>query len=628
MKKCAILAMAAGGLFGVAHAQPVIDDSTSMPEISATAPEAGYNSRVVQLVFNVGPPSETGGDWRARATATKGGSRFSFSPGPGATTNPIGITGIGLAFSQDAAGLPADSTFDFRVKFYLDPVGGSPVNPLALPATPDATITGTLTAFTTPGYITFYAGAPVALTAPLNLGSATKLTSGFYVIEALASGTTLPSPSVGPFFRGLVAPSVGSSDGVRYADNDNNGVFIASEAFGSAANRRICYFNMAADVALPPPPNTVDLGCIPDAGLVRNDTLAAGGVKWYRICLNGDANINARQFFAVTSNGSSIDTAMALYNAGTGTVAGLSGSDQDDGDGVNAMLTFGTGNHAAVGDGLSFNGRDGQILAGEYYLAVAGGGASFGSSYNVNGGSAAGNFRLNFTTNTNGGALPPAVPPAVRTDLGVLTAPGTPGTNFTLPTYGVDWYKFTLCRDIAAPLYLDLDFSSTGTSIADPYSFLFNSSGSKVAESDDSSATSNRPQFSFGDAGPRTQGGSTVPFDGSSGASLPAGDYYLATALWSAGTLTSNDRWCVVGGSGSSLSYQVDFYTNLDSSTCSSCPPCAADYNQDGGVDGGDIASFFPDWESSASCADVNQDGGVDGGDIESFFGVWEAGGC
>jgi hypothetical protein len=55
---------------------------------------------------------------------------------------------------------------------------------------------------------------------------------------------------------------------------------------------------------------------------------------------------------------------------------------------------------------------------------------------------------------------------------------------------------------------------------------------------------------------------------------------------------------------------------------------CAADYNQDGGVDGGDIETFFSEWEASAGCSDVNQDGGVDGSDIESFFQVWEAGGC
>ncbi|MBS0197640.1 MAG: hypothetical protein JSR77_12875 [Planctomycetes bacterium] len=58
------------------------------------------------------------------------------------------------------------------------------------------------------------------------------------------------------------------------------------------------------------------------------------------------------------------------------------------------------------------------------------------------------------------------------------------------------------------------------------------------------------------------------------------------------------------------------------------CSACAADYNQDGGVDGADVASFFQDWEASGSCADVNLDGGIDGGDVESFFSVWEAGGC
>jgi hypothetical protein len=55
---------------------------------------------------------------------------------------------------------------------------------------------------------------------------------------------------------------------------------------------------------------------------------------------------------------------------------------------------------------------------------------------------------------------------------------------------------------------------------------------------------------------------------------------------------------------------------------------CAADYNADGGVDGGDIEGFFTDWESGVGCSDVNQDGGIDGGDIEAFFLLWEAGGC
>ena len=58
------------------------------------------------------------------------------------------------------------------------------------------------------------------------------------------------------------------------------------------------------------------------------------------------------------------------------------------------------------------------------------------------------------------------------------------------------------------------------------------------------------------------------------------------------------------------------------------CPPCAADYDNNGGVDGGDLAAFFADFEAGESCADVDGNGGVDGGDLGFFFQVFEAGGC
>ncbi len=60
----------------------------------------------------------------------------------------------------------------------------------------------------------------------------------------------------------------------------------------------------------------------------------------------------------------------------------------------------------------------------------------------------------------------------------------------------------------------------------------------------------------------------------------------------------------------------------------SGCPTCAADYDQDGGVTGADLAAFFLDYESGAACADVDDDGGVTGGDLGYFFTVFEAGGC
>jgi hypothetical protein len=53
---------------------------------------------------------------------------------------------------------------------------------------------------------------------------------------------------------------------------------------------------------------------------------------------------------------------------------------------------------------------------------------------------------------------------------------------------------------------------------------------------------------------------------------------------------------------------------------------CIADFNQDGGVDGGDIDAFFAAWEAAEPNTDLNQDGGIDGGDIVVFFDRWEAG--
>lgn len=58
------------------------------------------------------------------------------------------------------------------------------------------------------------------------------------------------------------------------------------------------------------------------------------------------------------------------------------------------------------------------------------------------------------------------------------------------------------------------------------------------------------------------------------------------------------------------------------------CPPCPADFDRSGGVDGSDVESFFTAWEAADPAADVNADGGVDGGDVAYFFIAWEAGGC
>jgi hypothetical protein len=62
--------------------------------------------------------------------------------------------------------------------------------------------------------------------------------------------------------------------------------------------------------------------------------------------------------------------------------------------------------------------------------------------------------------------------------------------------------------------------------------------------------------------------------------------------------------------------------------TVNPAPPCFADFNGDGGVDGDDITAFFEAWEAGDASADTNLDGGVDGADADVFYSMWEAGGC
>lgn len=58
------------------------------------------------------------------------------------------------------------------------------------------------------------------------------------------------------------------------------------------------------------------------------------------------------------------------------------------------------------------------------------------------------------------------------------------------------------------------------------------------------------------------------------------------------------------------------------------CPDCPADFDSNGGIDGGDLGAFINDFEAGLECADVDGNGGVDGGDLAIFFRFFEAGGC
>jgi len=106
--------------------------------------------------------------------------------------------------------------------------------------------------------------------------------------------------------------------------------------------------------------------------------------------------------------------------------------------------------------------------------------------------------------------------------------------------------------------------------------------------------------------------------DGGGGTST-GGDFSLS------GTIGQHDA----GGpmTGGDFSLTGGFWVGTGGGT-NPCGTCVADYNQDGGIDGGDVQAFFADWENAAGCSDANQDGGIDGADVDTFFIAWEGGSC
>lgn len=87
---------------------------------------------------------------------------------------------------------------------------------------------------------------------------------------------------------------------------------------------------------------------------------------------------------------------------------------------------------------------------------------------------------------------------------------------------------------------------------------------------------------------------------------------------------------CVVSGPCATVMSEPVALSVLDQTeeACGNCPICEADFDDNGGVDGGDLAAFFTAFEEGVLCADVDRNGGVDGGDLATFFQLFEDGGC
>ncbi|MFO0830883.1 MAG: hypothetical protein U0637_03460 [Phycisphaerales bacterium] len=410
-------------------------------------------------------------------------------------------------------------------------------------------------------------------------------------------------------------------------------------------------------------PSPIQICPVNDGTTVRSITQTGGTeVQWYQLCLNAPVSDQLYRYLNIDTEGSPSPASLALYNVS----GSLVGYDDGSGSGSNSQLTFGVGRGAGVGDGAQYDGRDGELPAGSYFLAVAAPGSTFSGAFQVTGAfHPAQTVSITLRTNaTAGGNLPTLVAPVPN--LADFTTPWSFPATDTLqgaagpgqPDHGdagsaALWTRFSLAEPGALDIGLDtryLDVDAGAGTPEDTVLYLFNSAGDLLATHDDQvPGQFMLPLLSFGAANParsaaagQSRGAANAPdarWAGQTGP-LPAGTYYLASAAWPTDTLTGpagglptpgpNRRFHVRGLSPSSTPQTIHFYTG-SGFNCDSI-----DFNTDGlfpdTADVDDFLSVFSGGPcSTGACSDIdfNNDGLFpDTLDIDAFLNVFSGGGC
>jgi hypothetical protein len=132
-------------------------------------------------------------------------------------------------------------------------------------------------------------------------------------------------------------------------------------------------------------PNAENLGTLTGTPVTRTHTQNAGDITWYKFTLPVAVSDAAQTYLDIDTEGSSLtatnfadDTEIGLYDNNGNRIA----DDDDDGTGFTSQLTFGqtTPPRPAPSDGLTYNGRDGSLAAGTYYLCATAFNATFGNT--------------------------------------------------------------------------------------------------------------------------------------------------------------------------------------------------------------------------------------------------------
>ncbi len=466
-------------------------------------------------------------------------------------------------------------------------------------------------------------------------------------------------------FEGSAAPVTvnlpGGAQPLQATENQNCFQVPFAWNTGTGGNCTANLFNLdlalhfkAADYSTAPPAST-NLGCLAagpsSPGAAQNQALVAGATRWFKICLNADAQDDVYGFMDADSEGSGAGVSMGLFYengfpAGALVGGASTGIDDGSGSGANSQLTYGVGRRASAGgDGKQYDGRSGELYAGTYYLGVSGTGALWDpatafSGGGALGGAAAADYDLHFNTGTGVSSVEP---PLVQ-DFGTLSdlPAGNQGNVGQTGPNGFVWSKFILPGSVSdgCQAYLDIDLSDT-TVGADTIITIWDVSGRALFLQDDRGGATSplTSQMSFGLAGargPYAAGNQGPTFNGGPG--LKQGTYYISTGEFNYGYAPNFDLWHVrSAGNGTDIAVVTDLYTNGD---VTGAGGCVADFddgsasgNPDCAVDISDLLYYLSLFDAGDIAADLDDgsgtgtpDGGVDISDLLYYLFRFDSG--
>ncbi|MGD9789779.1 MAG: GC-type dockerin domain-anchored protein [Phycisphaerales bacterium] len=234
-------------------------------------------------------------------------------------------------------------------------------------------------------------------------------------------------------------------------------------------------FAACAGSVLAQPAEFTDLGNygVSTGGVTQTTTIAAAGeIKWFRINVQDAYLLSSNRTLKIdTETTVGLDTELGLFRNDGSLVA----SDDDDGTGLLSLLSWGT------------QGVDGELPAGEYYLATGVFNVTFADGYSAtSAGAGTGDIIINFSVQAppagswvEGQGAQPAgeLPETAQIPQGSGDLTGITGN---LGTDTADMFKIRVCDPLL--------FSATtvGQVAIDTQLFLFHLDGTGVAYNDDS----------------------------------------------------------------------------------------------------------------------------------------------